>query len=107
MRNRLIFSFILVVIVAVGGVVLIARQGAASEVRSFMVRGGMVRLDFLVNELEDYYHNHQTWDGAQALLKTFYLSPGEIRGNKPEHAGPGMMGGEMAEMMAKFPSALI
>ena len=92
MRLRLILSFILIVLVAVIGVVVIARQGAASEVRMFMSRGGMTRLDNLIDTLEAYYEQHETWDGAESILLTFNnASPGG-QGNRPDHAGQGMMG---------------
>lgn len=67
MRVRLILSFALIVLVAVATVVIIALQGAASEVRSFMGTG-MQRLDTLAEDLEAYYQQNGSWEGAQALL---------------------------------------
>jgi two-component system sensor histidine kinase BaeS len=69
MRTRLIFSFILIVLVSITGVVLIARTGAASEVRAFMYQGGKGRLDDLKLRLEEYYQAHNTWEGVGPLLE--------------------------------------
>jgi two-component system OmpR family sensor kinase/two-component system sensor histidine kinase BaeS len=89
MRLRLILSFVLIVLVTVAGMVIIARQGATNEVRAFMARGGMVRLDNLVTNLEDYYARNRSWEGAGDILAAF-SSPGAEKGNRPEGAGQGM-----------------
>lgn len=68
MRTRLLLSFALVALVSVIGVVVFARQGAASTVRSFMYRGGMVGSDELVTSLQDYYAQYGSWEGAESLL---------------------------------------
>lgn len=103
MRLRLILSFVLIVLVAVTGVVLIARQGAATEVRMFMSRGGMARLDSLTEALEIYYQQHGSWEGAGNLLESFATSSasgqGAGQGNRPDHAGQGMMGGMMNQVL--------
>ena len=67
MRWRLFISFSLVVLVAIASVLVIARQGAASEVRIFM-RGSMMGMDTLAAELEAYYQQFGAWDGAEQLL---------------------------------------
>jgi two-component system, OmpR family, sensor histidine kinase BaeS len=81
MRIRLILSFTLIILVSVGAMAWLASQGAAREVRTFMMRGGMVGATDLVDELEAYYQAHQTWDGVEALLL-----PRRGQGH-----GPGMM----------------
>jgi signal transduction histidine kinase len=68
MRLRLIISFALIVLVSVGSVAVLLGRGAASEVRSFMFRGGMVGVDDLVISLEKYYQTHQSWDGVGSLV---------------------------------------
>jgi signal transduction histidine kinase len=75
LRTRLILSFILIVLLSVSLVVIIARQGASSEVQAFMFRGGMnsSAINQMVTALEDYYHNHQSWQGVESL---FSSSPG-------------------------------
>ena len=87
MRLRLILSFVLIVLVSVAGVVIIARQGAASEIRSFM-GAGMVRLDTLASDLEAYYQEHGSWQGAEVLLNM----PGMAGHGAGQGAGQGMMG---------------
>jgi signal transduction histidine kinase len=86
MRVRLLLSFTVIILVAVAGVVFIASQGAASEVRSFMARGGMVRLDSLVDDLEAYYRQEKSWQGAEVVLAD-YATAGHGQGQ-----GQGMMG---------------
>jgi len=96
MRLRLILSFVLIVLVTVAGVVFIARQGAANEVRAFMARGGMVRLDNLAASLEDYYRLHHSWDGAEVVLADFSGPMGAGFGNRYQSGGQGM-GGMMSQ----------
>ncbi len=83
MRWRLFIAFFLVVLVAIGSVLLIAREGAASEVRIFM-RGSMTGLDSLAAELEMYYQQAGSWEGAGQLLANSLQGHG---------MGQGMMGG--------------
>ncbi|MEW5869417.1 MAG: ATP-binding protein [Chloroflexota bacterium] len=91
MRLRLILSFALIVLVSVTGVVLIARQGAANEVRAFMFRGGMSGTQGLAGSLESYYQEHGSWQGVGSLLS----SHGRGRGQ----GGSGGMGPGMGGMM--------
>jgi two-component system, OmpR family, sensor histidine kinase BaeS len=69
MRIRLIIAFALIVLVSVGSVVLLSGRGAASEVRSFMFRGGIVGVDDLVVSLEKYYQANLSWEGAESLVE--------------------------------------
>ncbi|MDD2696213.1 MAG: ATP-binding protein [Anaerolineales bacterium] len=93
MRLRLFLSFFLVLLVSIGSVVLIARRGAASEVRTFMFRGGMAGGDVLVDQLEDYYRLNRSWVGVEAQLEASMGGRGWGRGNStmPQHMGA-MMG---------------
>jgi two-component system OmpR family sensor kinase/two-component system sensor histidine kinase BaeS len=94
MRVRLILSFILVVLVSVGGVVLLARRGAAREVRALMYRGTMIDPDELAQTLEDYYAGHQSWEGVEALL------PGAGQNGRGQGMG-GVWGGRGMGMMGQ------
>ncbi len=87
MRLRLILSFTLVALTAVVSVVVLARQGAASEVRSFMFPGGMVNVQELASALQDYYRQNGTWQGVESLLEP----PGR-RAQRGYGAGMGGMG---------------
>ena len=92
MRTRIFLSFTLIVLVSVASFVLVARWSTASEVRSFMFRGGMIGLDRLVTTLEDYYRTNNSWLGVEQLFNT------SMHGNG---RGPGWPGGSgmMAGMM--------
>ena len=76
MRLRLILSFVLVVVVAITSVLLIARQGVASEVHTFMARGGMMGMDSLADDLESFYLQTNSWQGADEVLKNARMGGG-------------------------------
>ncbi len=85
MRLRLIFSFVLVVVLSITGVVLIALVSTQREVRSFMT-GGMNRLEAIQSNLEQYYQTHGSWEGAGLLLQSSIpMMPGK---------GPGLGNGQ-------------
>jgi signal transduction histidine kinase len=96
MRLRLILSFILITLVSITSVVLIARKNTATEVRAFMFRGGMAGTDGLVNALEEYYQENQSWQGVNDLFATGDTSHGMGRGQgmgagTGSNSGVGMM----------------
>ena len=68
MRLRLILSFALIALISIIIVVLVARQGAANEVRAFMNRQGTDDSNGLIENLETYYSSQGTWDGAESIL---------------------------------------
>lgn len=71
MRLRLIFSFILIMLVSIISMSLIARQQTAREVSAFMFRGAMIDVDTLVDQLEDYYALTGNWGEVASLLQPF------------------------------------
>jgi signal transduction histidine kinase len=83
MRLRLLLSFFLIVLVTIFSMVLVVRLSTEREVRAWMFRGGMLSIESLVGELEDYYRQHGSWEGVDSLFRT----QGRGRG-----MGPGMMG---------------
>jgi len=92
MRLRLILSFALVALVAGVSMALLARQGAAQEVRAFMFPGGMVDSGELAAALEEFYAGQGSWDGVESL----FTGPGRRYGwGQGQGMGPmhGMMGG--------------
>lgn len=91
MRLRLFLSFTLIVLVSVASFTILARQGAATDVRTFMPRGGFAGLENLASALEDYYQSHQTWQGAEQVLES--AAPGRGRGSSGGGRGPGGMMG--------------
>jgi two-component system sensor histidine kinase BaeS len=100
MRLRLFLSFALVALVSVAGVAVIARQNAATAVRAFMYRGGMVGEGGLIQALETYYQENGSWDGVESLL----LAPGGGQGLGRRGFGWGSnpmsgMGGMMSQRL--------
>ncbi len=87
MRLRLIVAFAVVVLVAIASVLVIARQTTAAQVRSFVSRGGMMGVDTLADDLEEYYARFGSWQGAEAVLDSYRFGRGHGM------MGPGMMGG--------------
>jgi hypothetical protein len=101
MRLKLILSFTLVVLVSIAGVVFTARQGAATEVRLFMQRGGMIRLENIAAQLEAYYRQSGSWEGVGGLVVELASASGGGAGvgNRPDHAGQGMMSAMRTELL--------
>ncbi len=88
MRWRLFLSFVLVALISILSLLILVRQGAIQEVRTYMFRGGMAGLEGIVNSLEEYYQNNHSWSGVEQELLT--AGQGRRRGN-PDSQG-GMMG---------------
>ncbi len=84
MRLRLIFSFILIVFVAIASVAFIVRRQSVAAVQSFIYRGGMSGTDKLVENLEDYYARIGSWQGVDAVFQR------QGRGMGPGQNAPGM-----------------
>lgn len=77
MRLRLILAFSLVIIVTVVSLSVFLRQSAGTQVRNYMVRGGMVGVDRLVDRLERHYRLNRSWDGAEELLESNGMMHGQ------------------------------
>ncbi len=67
MRWRLVGSFVLVILIALGTVALVARYTTQQEVETFLGHGGQVGLENLADSLESYYVENGGWTGAEAL----------------------------------------
>lgn len=91
MRARLFLSFALIALVSVLAVVLVVRWNTANEIQVFMFRGGMVGLDTLANQLEDYYADNQGWVGVDQLFSSLGHGMGFRKGQSG--MGSGMMAG--------------
>jgi two-component system sensor histidine kinase BaeS len=72
MRLKLIASFILIVLVTTGIIIIVTLQQTAHEVQNFMFRGGLTGSEQVVVALEEYYKVHQSWEGVEDVLR---LSP--------------------------------
>ncbi len=100
MRIRLILAFVLISIISVASVVVIARQSALREVRSFMLRGGMTGTEELVGALEAYYTINGSWEGVASLMQMPGFGGGQGRGY-----GMGAMQGMMASQRLRVTDA--
>lgn len=97
MRWRLILSFVFVGMVSIASVIFLARRGVANEVYAYMFRGGMTGSEALVDALEEYYKDNQSWQGAESILN----SPGHGMGRwgGMNQGNPGMMQGMMGQRL--------
>jgi signal transduction histidine kinase len=91
MRVRIFLSFVLIALVSVLAVVLVVRWNTANEIQVFMFRGGMVGLDTLANQLEDYYATNQSWSGVDQIFTSLGHGMGLRKGQSG--IGSGMMAG--------------
>lgn len=94
MRWRLILSFVFVGMVSIASVIFLARRGVANEVYAYMFRGGMTGSEALVDALEEYYSDNQSWQGAESILLSQGHGMGRSGGGNQGNAGlmQGMMG---------------
>lgn len=67
MRWRLIGSFLLVILIALGTVALVTRYTTQQEVETFLGYGGQIGLENLAASLEDYYAENGSWTGAAEI----------------------------------------
>jgi len=68
MRWRIFLSFLLVILVAVASLAFFAYHSTSRVVTSFVTSGGLWGVEKNVAQLEEFYQEHQSWDGAEALL---------------------------------------
>lgn len=68
LRVRLTLAFVLVVLVAILSMVAFMLIGTGRQVRQYMLRGGMVGQEALVNRLEAYYNRQGSWTGIDSFL---------------------------------------
>jgi hypothetical protein len=80
LRFRLFISFGIIALVALLGVAFFAIQGAERLVQDFVGWGGLLGAENLVNELEQYYLENQTWQGAESLFSSRGQGEGRGRG---------------------------
>jgi signal transduction histidine kinase len=96
MRWRLFLSFTLIALFSIASLLIVVRQTAIQEVRTFMFRGGIAGIEGTVAALEDHFQTHHSWEGADQLLEF----PGNRRGNREGQQGfGGMMGGMMNQRL--------
>jgi two-component system, OmpR family, sensor histidine kinase BaeS len=79
MRKRFFLAFALVALVAIASVLVILRQSTVLEVSRYMTRQAM-GVDDLASQLEAYYQQFGTWQGADMILTTFSQGQGHGMG---------------------------
>lgn len=79
MRWRLLGSFALIIIIALGTIAVVTRYTTQQEVQRFLGFGGQVGLENLANRLETYYAEHGSWDGFTSSSET---RPGRGQGQR-------------------------
>lgn len=100
MRLRLFFSFLLIALVSIASVLIVVRQSAIQEVRTYMFRGGMAGVEGIVRDLEAHYESTRSWEGAEYLLGSAGNNQRNRRGNQGDPQGlGGMMGGMMNQRL--------
>jgi two-component system, OmpR family, sensor histidine kinase BaeS len=68
LRTRLILSFTVVVAGLVLCLVVFISLDNTRQVQNYMLRGGMFGFQDTVNNLEDFYRTHGSWDGVDQIL---------------------------------------
>lgn len=77
MRLRLLLSFGIIILVALGSVLVAASVTAEQEVQGFLGRGALAGVETLVTDLEEYYQAEESWDG---VLEVFVSKEGAGEG---------------------------
>lgn len=88
MRWRLLGSFVLVILIALGTVWVVARYTTEQEVQTFLGHGGQIGLENLTENLISYYSENQTWAGVESEFRT-----SQGRGQGPR-SGTNALGGD-------------
>jgi two-component system, OmpR family, sensor histidine kinase BaeS len=68
MRWRLLGSFALIILIALGTVAIVSRITTEQEVQSFLGHGGQAGLESLTNSLEAYYVENGSWTNVETIL---------------------------------------
>lgn len=85
MRTKFILSLVLVALAAIASVVIFVRLDSRQQIQTYLLRGGFEGLEETVSDLESYYAEHGSWQGAESLLS---VGAGPAEGH-----GPGSNGG--------------
>jgi len=72
---RLTLAFALVILVAVGVIALLAGLTAGQEFHRYLTYGDAWPTQGLVDQLADFYHQHGSWRGVEAILKWEVMLP--------------------------------
>jgi len=77
MRWRLLGSFLLIIIIALGTVAIVTRYRTEQEVESFLGYGGQIGLEKLSDSLKVYYAEEELPGGGWRLF--FSRAPGGVK----------------------------
>ena len=99
MRIRLILAFTLVIVIALGTVLLVANLSAETQVQGYLRRFGMGGGSELTQSLADYYRQHQSWAGVEALLTTANGQAGEQGQGQGRGSGAGQSGSQAGGLL--------
>lgn len=89
MRWRLLGSFALVILIALGTVALVARYTTQQEVETFLGHGGQIGLENLADSLEAYYSENDSWVGAEEITTGAGINAGSGLGAGSNGSGRG------------------
>jgi len=87
MRWRLLGSFLLIIIIALGTVAIVTRYRTEQEVESFLGYGGQIGLEKLSDSLKVYYAEEDSWEGVEAVFRQ-----GSGRGKGPQSGSNSSIG---------------
>ncbi len=94
MRLRLLLSFGIIILVALGSVLVAARVTAEQEVQGFLGRGVLAGVETLITDLEEYYQTEESWDGVlEVFVSKEGIGEGQGTGSEQD-AGAGQGVGE-------------
>lgn len=95
MRLRLIFSFALVITVALGTVMVVINLTAQQQVRGYLKNGSLSGVEKLVEDLSDHYDSSSEWAGVdsvfaiEATSQSGFQGAGAASGNADPGTIPG------------------
>ena len=90
---RLMFAFVLVILIAVTIIYVIVNQTTTNEFRAYMYRGGMTSPDQIARELSAYYAARGSWQGVdQYFVQVFDAGMGAMMGGARGRGTPMMVG---------------
>ncbi|HPK27052.1 MAG TPA: hypothetical protein PKZ40_04855, partial [Anaerolineaceae bacterium] len=99
MRTRLILAFTLVIVIALSTVLIVANLSAETQVQGYLRRFGMGGETDLMQSLADYYRQHQSWAGVEALLTPANGQAGEQGQGQGRGSGAGQSGSQAGGML--------
>ncbi len=97
MRDKLLFSYRVLILLTLGTIIFLTTRQTSSDIRNFMFRGGYSGTEQVVSELENYYRQHHTLEGADSIIRDYRGNsrghkngPGNGEGNQYGRSGKGM-----------------